>query len=260
MHPTVYNKSPKKEILWKKLEYVQFARLKKPTIVFIKARREKMDTQNNVKFVDSKRDENITKKIQKNVLQNMKDGLIAIQIKFLKIKELIITGIKKESWKSLEKQEKKMDMQTQKLIVRETEKKLHVIIMWLWQLNSDILSNLCNVKGVKTIVLRKPIIMIIQSLWMLFGFVVNVMEKSIGLIYQRERLNLWTPKGDAIVQTTEETCRGEFEAVPPPRNWSVSLRWLKVIAWLRHTAGASFYQGSCITNDLWVQNLRSTGI
>jgi hypothetical protein len=38
-----------------------------------------------------------------------------------------------------------------------------------------------------------------------------------------ERLNLWTPvKGDAIVQTTEETCRGEFEAVPPPRNWSVS--------------------------------------
>lgn len=28
---------------------------------------------------------------------------------------------------------------------------------------------------------------------------------------------------------------------------------------LRHTAGASFYQGQCITNDLWVQNLRSTG-
>ena len=29
---------------------------------------------------------------------------------------------------------------------------------------------------------------------------------------------------------------------------------------LRHTAGCSFYQGQCITNDLWVQNLRSTGI
>lgn len=29
---------------------------------------------------------------------------------------------------------------------------------------------------------------------------------------------------------------------------------------LRHTAGASFYQGQCITNDLWIQNLRSTGI
>lgn len=27
---------------------------------------------------------------------------------------------------------------------------------------------------------------------------------------------------------------------------------------LRHTAGCSFYQGQCITNDLWVQNLRST--
>lgn len=29
---------------------------------------------------------------------------------------------------------------------------------------------------------------------------------------------------------------------------------------LRHSAGCSFYQGQCITNDLWVQNLRSTGI
>jgi N4-gp56 family major capsid protein len=29
---------------------------------------------------------------------------------------------------------------------------------------------------------------------------------------------------------------------------------------LRHTAGCSFYQGQCITQDLWVQNLRSTGI
>lgn len=27
---------------------------------------------------------------------------------------------------------------------------------------------------------------------------------------------------------------------------------------LRHTAGCSFYQGQCITNDLWLQNLRST--
>ncbi len=29
---------------------------------------------------------------------------------------------------------------------------------------------------------------------------------------------------------------------------------------LRHTAGCSFYQGQCVNNDLWVQNLRSTGI
>jgi N4-gp56 family major capsid protein len=29
---------------------------------------------------------------------------------------------------------------------------------------------------------------------------------------------------------------------------------------LRHTAGMSFYQGQCITSDLWMQNLRSTGI
>ena len=29
---------------------------------------------------------------------------------------------------------------------------------------------------------------------------------------------------------------------------------------LRHSAGCSFYQGQCITQDLWIQNLRSTGI
>jgi len=29
---------------------------------------------------------------------------------------------------------------------------------------------------------------------------------------------------------------------------------------LRSSAGCSFYQGQCITNDLWVQNLRSTGL
>jgi hypothetical protein len=33
-----------------------------------------------------------------------------------------------------------------------------------------------------------------------------------------------------------------------------------VTTWLRHTAGCSFYQGQCISNDLWLQNLRSTGI
>ena len=31
-------------------------------------------------------------------------------------------------------------------------------------------------------------------------------------------------------------------------------------AHLRHAAACSFYQGQCINNDLWVQNLRSTGI
>lgn len=31
-------------------------------------------------------------------------------------------------------------------------------------------------------------------------------------------------------------------------------------AMLRHTAACVFYQGQCLTNDLWVQNLRSTGV
>jgi N4-gp56 family major capsid protein len=31
-------------------------------------------------------------------------------------------------------------------------------------------------------------------------------------------------------------------------------------AHLRHTAACQFYQGQCVNNDLWIQNLRSTGI
>lgn len=260
MHTTVYNKSPTKEILWKKLECAQFARLKRPTVVFTKARKGKMAMQNNVKFVDWLKDENIIKNVQKYVLLNMKDGLKEIQTRLSKIKELITTVIKKESWIRLEKQEKKMDTQIQKPIAKEIRKKLIVTILSHLRLNLVNWLDLNFAKDVKTNVSLMLIMKIIQSPWMLFGFVVVVMEQSIGLIYQRERLNLWTPKGDAIVQTTEETCRGEFEAVPPPRNWSVSKLLLKVIEWLRHTAGCSFYQGSCITNDLWVQNLRSTGI
>jgi hypothetical protein len=260
IHPAVYNKTPKKEILWKRQGCVLFARLRNHMIVFQKARKEKMATQNNVKFVVWLKTGNIIKTTLKNVLLNMKDGLIVIQIKFLKIKELITIKIKKKFWKSLKNQERKMDILIQKPIENEIGKKLNVTIMSLLRSNLDTLSNQIFVRNVRTIVSHKLITMTIPNPWTLFGFVANVMEKSIEYIYQRERLSVQTPFGDAIVQTTEETCRGELEAVPPPRNWSVSKLLLKVIDWLRHTAGCSFYQGQCITNDLWIQNLRSTGI
>jgi hypothetical protein len=259
-YPTVYNKTPTKEILWKVLGYVQFARLKNHMIVFAKARKERMVILNNVKFVDLKKIGNITKESLKFFLLNTKDGRSAIQIRFLRIKEHTTTGIKKKYWKSLKNQEKKMDMQIQKPIAKEIGKRLNAIILYVWQLNLAILFDLNFVKDVKTVVRHKLITMIIPNLWTLFGYVINVMEKNIEHVDQRERLSVRTPFGDAIVQTTEETCRGELEAVPPPRNWSVSKLLLKVIEWLRHTAGCSFYQGQCITNDLWIQNLRSTGI
>jgi len=229
-------------------------------IVFTKARKGKMVMPNSVRYAVWLKVGNITKINPKYVLQSMKDGLKEIQIKFLRIKELITKEIKKKYWKSLKKQERKMDIETPKLIVREIWKRSNATTMWLLRLNLDILLSRIFVKNVKTIVRHKLITMIIPNHWTLFGYAEHVMEKSIEYIYQRERLNLWTPKGDAIVQTTEETCRGKFEAISPPRNRSVSKLLLKVIEWLRHTAGASFYQGQCITNDLWIQNLRSTGI
>ncbi len=46
--------------------------------------------------------------------------------------------------------------------------------------------------------------------------------------------------------------RAKFIYMPPGYNNDPCM--------LRHTAGATFYQGQCITQDLWMQNLRSTGI
>jgi N4-gp56 family major capsid protein len=46
--------------------------------------------------------------------------------------------------------------------------------------------------------------------------------------------------------------RAKFIYTPPG--------YLNDPAHLRHSAACQFYQGQCINNDLWVQNLRSTGI
>ena len=212
----------KRSQLWKK-GYVLFARLKNRIIVFTKARKEKMDTVNNAKFADWLKEGNITRIIHKSVLLIMNDGLKEIQKRFLRIRGLTITVIKSGCWQSTKKQEKLMDMHQQKPIAKEIDKRSIAITTSLLRLNLAQLSNPISVRDAKTIVSHKHITMIMQSLWMSFGFVENVMVKSIEHIFQRERLNLQTPKGDAIVQTTEETCRGEFEAVPPPRKWSVGL-------------------------------------
>jgi hypothetical protein len=238
-HPTVYNNSENKEKLWTQ-GYVLFARLKNHMVNFTKARKVNMDMRSNAKHVVLLKTGNTITGVKKSVLLNMKDGVNVIQKKFLKIKELITKEIEKRFWINSEKQEKTMGMHKQKRIEKEIERKLIATILSDWQLNLTKSAVLNHVKNVKFIVSHKLTTMIIQSLLKSFGFVVNVMGMSIEHINQRERLNLETSKEDAIVQTTEETCRGELEAVPPPRNWSVSLLWLKVIARLRHTAGCSF--------------------
>jgi hypothetical protein len=209
IYSTVYNNTIQKEVLlWKKVEYVLFARLKNHTIVFTKARTEKMDMVNSVKFADSLKIESITKKILKNVLLNMRGGLREIHQKFLRTRELIIIEIKKKFLKSSKRQEKKMDMPQQKHIGQEIGKKLNVTTLSDWLSNLAFLKNPIIARNVKTNVCHKLITMIIQSLWMSFGFVEDVMERSIEYIYQRERPSLWTPKGDAMVRSAEETGRG----------------------------------------------------
>jgi len=240
--------------------YVLFASLRNLTVNFQKARKVKMVMLNNVKHVVLSKIGNIIKNLPRSFLLNMKDGQRRIQKRFWQIKELTMKGIVKRFLRSLKKPEKLMDTTQQKNISRTIKTKLHVTTMWRLQLSSAISYAQNHVTIVKLNVSQMLTTMIIQSPWKLLGYVENVMEKSIDSIYQRERLSLETPKGDAIVQTTEETCREIPEAVTPPRNRSVSKLLLKVIEWLRHTAGCSFYQGQCITNDLWVQNLRSTGI
>lgn len=248
-----------KGALWKK-GFVLFAWLKNHMENFTKARKGSLDMRSDAKHVDLLKAANITKDGRKSVLQNMKDGQKETQRKFWQTSELIITGIKKRFLKSSKNPERSMDMPSQRHIGKKTRKRLHVTTMCQWQSNLAILSVLNHAITVKFIVNHMLTTMTTQSRWKLSGFVEYVMGKSIEQIFQRERLSLETAQADAIVQTTEETCREKFEVISPPRNRSVSKLLLKVIEWLRHTAGCSFYQGQCITNDLWMQNLRSTGI
>lgn len=227
--------------------YVLFARLKKNTVVFTKARKAKQVMANNVKYVDLPQGENIIKKDQKYVWLNMNVGQKEILKTFSKIRELIITEIRKGFLRNLRNHEKLMDIKIQKLIGKEIQKNVIVMNLLDWLSNWVILINQSFVKDVKKIVRHMLTTMIIKSHWMSFGFVENVMEKSIEYLYQRERLNLETSnKEDAIVQPAEETCREEPEAVLPPLLWSVSLAGLKVIEWLRHTAACTFYQGELL--------------
>lgn len=194
--------TPKVGGIWTR-GYVLFARLKNHTTIFSKARKVKMAMQNNAKFAVLKKGENTTKNALISALLSMKDGPKGILTKFLSIKELIITEIKKKFWKSSKNRERKMDMQIQKHTVKGTKKKLPAIIMLVWQSNLVTLYALKYVITAKIAVRLKLITMTIQSLWKLFGFAANVMVKSIEQIYQRERLNPMDAKAYAIVRPTQ---------------------------------------------------------
>ena len=77
---------------------------------------------------------------------------------------------------------------------------------------------------------------------------------------QPERLSEETSKWGCDSLNTRGNLVRESRRTFPATFVVSKLAGLKVTEWLRHTAGASFYQGQCITNDLWVQNLRSTGL
>lgn len=200
--PPVYNISPSQEELWIQGS-VLFAGLKKPTIVFTKVRKEKMVTANNAKFVDWLRDASITKIIPQSVLQSMRDGQSVTLRIFSKIKELIITVIRKGFWTRLESLEKPMGMQVPKPTEKEIGKKSNVTILSDWHSDLANLSNWIIARDVKTNVSHKLIIRTTQSLSKFYGFVVNVMGKSIGQIYQRERLNPLGAKAHVIVRPAQ---------------------------------------------------------
>lgn len=231
---------------------VLFARLKNHIAVFTKARKARTDMQSNAKYVVLKRDVNITKNVLRSVLQNMKDGLKEILKRFLRTKEHITTGIENGFSQKCERIREKINMPLLRNTGKETDKSLTVTTMWLWQSNLAILFAQTNAINVKLNANLMPITMIIQSLWKLLGSVVNVMEKSIEYLFQRERLNPMGAQAHVIVRPTQRKVLRLAEMTNPFS--------CKVTKSLRHTAGCNFYQGQCITNDLWMQNLRSTGI
>lgn len=131
---------------------------------------------------------------------------------------------------------------------------------------------------------RKLITKIIQNLLKLFGSAQNailiyITDTNITVNDLASGLQMEMRKSHLPTKAEEGSPKRE------PRqsyDWSVNLNWLKVRelwqaggkakfiyrppgygedpAMLRQTAAAVTYQGQAITNDLWVQNLRSTGI
>ena len=115
---------------------------------------------------------------------------------------------------------------------------------------------------------------ITQSLWMSFGSVLNaistyIINQNITVREQARKLRKEMRCSELLTKAVE-ICRNDVS----PRN-GVNRKWQaggksRFIylppgynndpCMLRHTAGCSFYQGQCITNDLWIQNVRSTGI
>lgn len=82
------------------------------------------------------------------------------------------------------------------------------------------------------------------------GFAKVVTSAYIKKINRAERLSVRTPKGEATVRTIEETDRGEIEvSFPPPKGGQYVTQVTE-----------SNRVTQCITQDLWVQNLRSTGL
>lgn len=202
IYPAVYNDF-RKELIWIQ-GYVLFARLKNHTKNLAEARKERMATLNNARYAVSQKEGNIIKIIPKFVLLSTNDGLKEIHRKFSSIKELIITGTKKKFLQSSKRQERKMDIQRQKITEEEIEKKWIAITMLRWRSNSVISSVQKFVIGAKLIVSHTLITMITKSLWKLLGFVEHVMVWSIEQISQRERLNPEARKGcDSPTHTTK---------------------------------------------------------
>lgn len=75
---------------------------------------------------------------------------------------------------------------------------------------------------------------------------------SMGSLLGNDVANCFVAAKEAYKVVWQAGGKARFIYLPPGYNNDPCM--------LRHTAGCSFYQGQCITNDLWIQNVRSTGI
>lgn len=119
-------------------------------------------------------------------------------------------------------------------------------IAWLteeWLNHLSVLFAIVRAKGLKDIT------QIIPNRWKSFGCAVNAITIYTNLLKNVCSLN------DQTLKTLNERMRW-------PEHYGNIVRRSEISSRLRYKVKVTSlsYQGQCITNDLWMQNLRSTGI
>jgi hypothetical protein len=261
-HAVILNATDK-ELSWIQKELVHCVMLSNRLVNLEKIKKENLALMPSAKNVDMKSFLNlIMRLIRKSVTYMQQNGQKITGKRLMNAFERItvkilrnIENVTKQIGNSLKKGIKHIEG----AILKRYEHRINYVIMS----KEGISKSLVNAPFVLVKTGLKLITLTTQNLLRLYGYVEDVILKFI------KWLKLMGTVRGQVLRLRKEMRWSELARKPQEKGFkylfrrlyrSVGSAGLKVTERLRHTAGCNFWQGQCITNDLWVQNLRSTGL